>query len=262
MRGYLVYEKADATVNAGFIRMLQEEAAKQHMELVLVYADEFTSHKNVVNFVWNRSRNTAVARHYEQQGIRTFNNSRTNEIANNKDLATNFVSQLGVQTVPTYQDATSIERYPVVLKTVDGHGGQEVVLCRNAVELARQLVQFEGRETIVQPFIESNAQDVRVWMLGQEVLGAVLRTGANDFKSNYTLGGSISKFALPQELLQAVASITEALNSDYIGIDFIKSIDGKFYFNEIEDPVGARSYYDLFGGDLAQKLITYIKKQI
>lgn len=262
MRGYLVYERDDAVVNSGFIEMLQAEASKQQIKLTLIFADSLSKHDHTIDFVWNRSRNATIAKHFEQQGIRVFNNSKTNAIANNKQAAAEFVRALGIQTVPSYSEFSAIASFPVVMKTVDGHGGREVKLCHSLEELHAASASFKGCSTIVQPFIESNAQDVRVWMLGREVLGAVLRTGASDFKSNYTLGGSIAKFELPQHLLQAVVAITTALKSDYIGIDFIKGIDGQFYFNEIEDPVGARSYYDLFGGDLAQKLITYLKEQL
>lgn len=262
MRGYLIYERADATVNARFIQMLQEEATAQQIDLILIFAEEFEQHSPSIDFVWNRSRNAHIGAHYEQLGIRVFNNSETNAIANHKQLATEFVNTLGIQTVPCYAELSAIASFPVVLKTVDGHGGQEVVLCHKMEELHAAKASFKERMTIIQPFIKSDAQDVRIWMLGNSVLGAVLRSGANSFKSNYTLGGSIKKFELPEELLQAVLSITTALKSDYIGIDFIKGVDGQFYFNEIEDPVGARSYYDLFGHDLASKLMIYIKNHL
>lgn len=262
MRGYLVYEQADAQINKGFIQMLQEEAHKQKIVLELVFSEALSQHDNAVDFVWNRSRNASVAKRFEALGIRVFNNSHTNKIANNKQLASAFVQRLGIQTVPTYSSITEIATYPVVFKTVDGHGGQEVMLCHNATELTKVLSEFKGRQTIIQPYIESNAQDVRVWLLGSKVIGAVLRSGTNDFKSNYTLGGSIAKFDLPASLKHAVQTITAALQSDYIGIDFLKAADGTFYFNELEDPVGAKSYYELFNDQLAVYLIHYIKSTI
>ena len=262
IRGYLVYEEADAKANEGFILMLQEEAERHGITLQLHYPGESLTEADVPDFVWNRSRQSAVAKYYEQLGIRVFNNSETNALANNKKLATEFVANLNLRTIPTWTSYKQIERYPVVVKTVNGHGGQEVVLCDNLQALQQTISSFSNEQIIIQPYIESNAQDVRVWMLGTTILGAVLRTGLSDFKSNYTLGGSIAKFDLPTELINAVTTITSTLTSDYIGIDFIKGIDGNFYFNEIEDPVGARSYYDLFGNDLAQQLLIYIQSQI
>jgi len=262
IRGYLVYEEADAKKNKSFILMLQEEAERHGISLQLYYPGDSLTEKDVPDFVWNRSRQPAVAKYYEQLGIRVFNNSETNALANNKKLATDFVASLNIRTIPTWTCYEQIERYPVVVKTINGHGGQEVVLCNNVETLQQAFSSFAKAQIIIQPFIESNAQDVRVWMLGTTILGAVLRTGANNFKSNYTLGGSILKFDLPTEIIDAVTTIATTLRSDYIGIDFIKGKDGHFYFNEIEDPVGARSYYELFGNNLTKKLLHYIQSQL
>lgn len=262
IRGYLFYERADATINHVFIEQLQRQALQQHIQLELVFPDKLTQLDHDIQFVWNRSRQSAIAKYFELQGIRVFNNSTTNTLANDKLLAQQFVQSNHIQAIPTWQTLDDIASYPVVLKSVDGHGGKEVVLCHDEQELLEQFQAFHHKQVIFQPFIESNAQDVRVWMLGQTVLGAVLRTGTNDFKSNYTLGGTIEKFVLPESLQQAATTIATALKSDYIGIDFIKGVDGQFYFNELEDPVGAKSYYDLYNDDLPKTLIHYIQTKL
>ena len=86
---------------------------------------------------------------------------------------------LGVPAVPTKKAKSilDIPSFPVVLKTIDGHGGNEVFLCHTQDEAEEFFAQFEGRRTIVQPYIESESTDVRVFMLGEEVLGAVKRIG-------------------------------------------------------------------------------------
>lgn len=259
IRGYLCYERQDAVINAMFIEQLQRAASAQQIELTLVYPDEIEQLPSDIAFVWNRSRQKEVARYFETLGIRVFNNSRTNEIANDKLLAQQFVAQLGILTIPSTTDLDAIKHYPVVVKSVDGHGGKEVFYCENQQQLVHNMKQLQHENIVIQPFIESNAQDVRVWVLGEKIIGAVLRTGTTDFKSNYTLGGTIVKATLPPTVEQAVLTIAQTLRSDYIGIDFIKGVDGHYYFNEIEDPVGAKSYYDLYNHQLPELLITYIR---
>ena len=56
--------------------------------------------------------------------------------------------------------------------------------------------------------------------------------------------------------------IARALKSDYIGIDFILLPDGRWLFNEIEDPVGARSLYTTHDFSVAGKLMGYIKGKL
>ena len=152
-----------------------------------------------------------------------------------------------------------LQSYPVVLKTADGHGGNEVFLCTSAEEAEGFINKFKDRNLIVQPYIESNATDVRVFVIGEEVVGAVKRTGNDSFKSNYTLGGSIEKYTLSSWQEKEVMKIARALKSDYIGIDFLLLPDGRWLLNEIEDPVGARSLYATHDFSVAEKLIGYIQ---
>ena len=79
--------------------------------------------------------------------------------------------------------------------------------------------------------------------MATKLLGAVKRTGNGSFKSNYTLGGSVEKYILSSWQEKEVQTIARAIKSDYIGIDFLLLPDGRWLLNEIEDPVGARSFY-------------------
>ena len=96
-------------------------------------------------------------------------------------------------------------------------------------------------------------------MIGNEIVGAVKRTGNGSFKSNYTLGGSVEKYILSNWQEKDVKIISQAIKSDYVGIDFILLPDGRWMLNEIEDPVGARSLYTTHDFSVAEKLMGYIK---
>ena len=57
-------------------------------------------------------------------------------------------------------------------------------------------------------------------------------------------------------------TLQKALNSNYIGIDFLPRPDGKWLLNEIEDPVGARSFYNLYDEDLPTILMDYFVQEL
>lgn len=198
--------------------------------------------------------------HYYALGVKTFNIPVVNAIANDKLKAQQLARSLDIPCIATWTEPNTEMIYPVVVKTKDGHGGKEVVLCTTEAELNERLCLF-GENSIIQPFISSNNQDVRIWVLGKTIIGAVKRTGKT-FKSNYTLGGTIEIFDVPATLAQYVAKLVDTLQSDYIGIDFLVGEDGQFYFNEIEDPVGARSFFDLYKEDLPTLLIDYLLIQL
>lgn len=256
IQGWLIYERADAELNESFIRMLQSAAREKNCQLHLYLADNIPLTGSLPDFIWNRTRNSQLVANYYALGVKTFNLPVVNAIANDKLKAQQLARSLDIPCIDTWTKPNAEMIYPVVVKTKDGHGGKEVALCTTEAELHEQLNLF-GENSIIQPFIASNNQDVRIWVLGKTIIGAVKRTGKT-FKSNYTLGGTIEKFEVPATLAHDVTKLVGTLQSDYIGIDFLVGEDGQFYFNEIEDPVGARSFFDLYEEDLPTLLIDYL----
>ncbi len=262
MKGYVYYAKEESVRNQGFIEDLMREASKIGIDLHLLVGDEQPDAD--IAFILFRDRHPEKAASFEQNGFHLVNRAEVNRIANDKMKTFELATLLGVPTVPTKRlhSMNEVNSYPCVLKTVDGHGGNEVSLCLSETDAETFFSQFEGRALIVQPFIESGATDVRVFMLGQEVLGAVKRTGNCSFKSNYTLGGSIEEYPLSTRQQKDAITIARALKSDYIGIDFLLLPDGSWLLNEIEDPVGARSLYKTHDFSVAERLMEYVKKKL
>lgn len=262
MKGAVYYSEKEAVRNRLFIDDLIIEAKQIGIDLHLFVGEEQPD--TDVDFILFRDRNPHLATQFESEGFRLMNRAEVNRIANDKLKSFELATLLGVAAVPTkkVQGIDQIVIYPCVLKTVDGHGGQEVALCTSVTQAEVFFTQFHDHTVIVQPYIESGARDIRVFMMGEEVVGAVKRTGNNSFKSNYTLGGSVEKYTLASWQEREVKIIARALKSDYIGVDFILLPDGRWLFNEIEDPVGARSLYTTHDFSVAGKLMGYIKVRL
>ncbi|WP_438311209.1 ATP-grasp domain-containing protein [Sporosarcina sp. FA9] len=262
MKGYVYYTRAESKRNQLFIDDLIKEAKTVGIELeLLVDAEEPSVH---TDFIFFRDRNSEKSRSFEELGIKVFNRSEVNRIANNKLRTFELATLLGIPAVPTkrIQQLSDITKYPVVLKTVDGHGGNEVFLCNTNVQAETFLAQFSESQLIVQPFIESGARDVRVFVVGDVIVGAVKRTGNDSFKSNYLLGGSVEQYELANWQMKEVQTLVKAIKSDYVGIDFLLLPDGRWLLNEIEDPVGARSLYKTHDFSIATILMKYIKQNL
>jgi len=261
MNGYVYYSAVDAERNRGLIDDLMKHAAKINIALTLLVDEE---EPDSADFILFRDRNPALSRKWETDGFRVINRSEVNRIANDKLKTYELAALLGVPVVPTKKAKSilDIPSFPAVLQTTDGHGGNEVFLCHTQDDAENFFARFEGRWTIVQPYIVSNSTDVRVFMLGEEVLGAVKRIGNDSFKSNFTLGGTVEKYTLSSWQEKEVRKIAHALKSDYIGIDFLLLPDGGWMLNEIEDPVGARSLYVTHDFSVAEELIGYVNNKI
>ncbi|MFS0689884.1 ATP-grasp domain-containing protein [Sporosarcina sp. 179-K 8C2 HS] len=261
MKGYIYYSSAEAERNRGFIDDLMKHALRLDIALSLLVDEE---EPDDADFILFRDRNAELSSKWEKAGFRLINRSEVNKIANDKLRTFEVATLLGVSAIPTknFRSLADLPPLPAVLKTIDGHGGDEVFLCHTKDDVEEFLSRFSGRRTIAQPYIESGATDVRVFMLGEEVLGAVKRTGSDSFKSNYTLGGSVEKYTLSSWQENEVRRIAKALKSDYVGIDFLLLPDGGWILNEIEDPVGARSLYATHDFSVAERLMEYVKKKV
>ncbi|MCJ1908678.1 ATP-grasp domain-containing protein [Planococcus ruber] len=247
----LLYETADAQRNKGFIDELQNFGSFE-----LMCWDDWSNEglgklaeKLEGSLVLFRVRRPSAARLLEDQKIRLVNRAEVNRIANDKWQSYQFMQLMGVPVIPTYREAME---FPCVAKTADGHGG-------TGVELVHSTDEIPDGASIFQPVIEHGA-DVRAYVIGDEVAGAVERSSADSFKANYSLGGKAEKYILSAAQEQDVLKIARALKSDYIGVDFLLLPDGRHVFNEIEDPVGARSFYETHDENIAELLVQHLQK--
>ncbi len=248
----LLYERADAERNEGFIRELQRFG---DFELVLweVWTIAGMSKLAAQLFgktVVNRTRRSEAARFLEDHGVRLVNRAEVNRIANDKWQSFQLLSLLGVPVIPTYREPQS---FPCVMKPVDGHGGKGVEMIKSTDEIP------VTSPLVFQPLVEHTG-DVRVYVIGGQIVGAVKRSSAHSFKTNYTLGGLIAKYELNTEQERDVLRIALALKSDYVGIDFLLLPDGRHVFNEIEDPVGARSFYETQDDNIAELFVQHLHR--
>ena len=258
-KGLIVYNKEDQIKNQWFIDRCLEELNSGCFSLFYKEEGELLSYltSNNVDFVIYRGRDYLISKKLEELGIRVFNNSKTNQLANNKYETFLFLKENGIPCVESFKNIKDVNKYPLITKSVSGHGGQEVFLLRSPKDETRLEKQ---KEYIFQRYIE-NVSDVRLYVLGGQIIGAVKRENNNDFRSNYSLGGKVSKYDPSLEMKEVALKVSKLLNADYIGVDFFLT-SGGFLLNEIEDPVGARMLYATSGIDAISLFITYIKTQL
>lgn len=218
------------------------------------------------DFVINRTRDSLIGKHFEKMGCRVFNNSDVTEICNHKGKTHQLINSHGIPSVKTilgnvhyFNPAMLPFSYPVVLKSVSGHGGSEVYLLKNELELTTHLASLRTEDFVLQEPCTNPGVDIRVFALGGEIVAAVRRFCPTDFKSNYSLGGSATAYQLQPHEKQLVEQILGILPFDFIGIDFIINQEGDLLFNEIEDVVGTRTLYLNYPDmDIVDQFLSYI----
>ncbi|MGN0532210.1 MAG: RimK family alpha-L-glutamate ligase [Eubacterium sp.] len=238
MTPILVYSPEEARRNSFVVDRLRDG-----LSVDLVTPD----YRGDADYVINRSNDCGIAEFYEKRGIRVFNPYEFCKLANNKQACYDFMEANGIEIMPTGYSTP-----PFVKKPVDGHGGQGVVMCHSVDDYDPNMVCQKPASTL--------GRDLRIWVLGGEIVTSIMRVSNSDFRSNYCLGGSAILHELTDEELALAKKIITLVNGDYYGIDLI--YDGnRPVFNELEDAVGARMVYDLTDIDIIGMYCEYIKQE-
>ena len=239
MKPILIYTPEEARRNAFAVEKIQRETGAE-----LVTPD----YDGDADYVINRTNDYKVGERFEKRGIRVFNPSEFSRLANDKQLCYDYMEQNAVEIMPTRYKSV-----PFVKKPRNSHGGQGVIMCESESEY--------DKNAVCQKPASDLGKDLRVWVIGGEIITSILRENKNDFRSNYSLGGEATPYILSVEETRLVKKIISLVKGDYYGIDFVFN-GGKIVFNELEDTVGARMVYAKTGIDILSLYAQYIKNQL
>lgn len=281
LRAWLIYNEADSKKNEWLIKEYIKEGKELDIDvsLLIVEGIEFGIRGNAWYISYNnneielpdiaivRTIYPLLNRQLELMGVKTYNNSFTSMICNDKAKTYQYVASLNIPIVDTIfckknelKKSFNMLKGKNVVKTVSGHGGTEVFLVENQA-IDSKIMQLES-DFVIQPLVGSKFQDLRVYVLGKEIIACVLRTAKEGFKSNFSLGGNVELYQLSKEEEVIVQKVIHAFDFGLVGIDFIITDDNTLLFNEIEDVVGARMLYQCMDINLARRYLTYIKNNI
>jgi len=263
LQGWLVYNEADARRNTVYINRFLSEAAALSITLQLVGREELAfgvergrlilrmrGEKAVLpDFCVMRNMDELLSGQLEALGIQVFNNARISAIANDKARTYQYLAAHGIPMPDTlfvragdYRvDHTAHLPFPAVLKSVRGRGGAEVYRLESPEELAETLSRADPNAYYVVQELVQPGRDVRVFIVGGQIVGAVLRESDSDFRANHSLGGRSSLHTLTPEELALTKRVTALFEIGMAGIDLIYREDGTALFNEMEDVVGSRT---------------------
>ena len=147
--------------------------------------------------------------------------------------------------------------YPNVTKPIDSKGGDRVFLNKNYDDYKKNIKSYNDTSFILQNVASEVGKDLRVYVIGKEIIASVLRTSKTGFISNFCKGNDASLYTLKSSEISLVKKIVNLIDADYVGIDFLFD-KGNLVLNEIENVVGARMLYSLTDINIADRFIKYI----
>ena len=212
----------------------------------------------------------AIVRQFERMGIYVANSSEGIQRSRDKLHATQVLSSshIPVPTTAYVRDWRDVERairqvggVPCVIKAAEGTQGSGVYLAhteREASELAWDLLE-KGTQVLVQEYIkESHGKDVRVLVVGGEVVASMRRRAhGREFRSNFHLGGSVEAFNLPEDYARIARKAARILGLDIAGVDLLESNRGPLLL-EVNSSPGLEGIEKATGVNVAGHIMSHI----
>lgn len=211
-----------------------------------------------------RHYDTAVSLSFERLGVRTVNTSASMSLSYNKGLTHVALSAAGIPMPETlwgssvgYDRASQMFGTPFVLKSAVGSKGERVWLVSSRGDYDSLLPLCDGGAVAQRYVAEASGRDIRVWVIGGRAVAAVRRIGGRDFRSNYSLGGSIEPCTLTPELSSLAVAASGALGLEFSGVDIMESAHGLLVC-EVNGNAGFRSVSSLGTADIPAELFAYL----
>ena len=234
-------------------RRLRQAAKKQGHEIILINPYDMTAGIKKGQFEYsidkiNTSLDVVIPRqgspmgdyglvllsHFGNLGIPLVNNLKSIIIARNQFITLQKLASSGILVPNTcfitkkelfLQAVNKIDGFPVIVKQVDGMGGDGVIKVNNEKEsiffLENNLKEKKG--VLVQQFIPSeNRIDIRVLVIGGKIAGAMkLESRHDNFRTNIHQNGKAQKIDLSKDLEKLAIKSAKVCNLEIAGVDIL-----------------------------------------
>lgn len=264
MRGILLYKVKECELNASHYETKRfiEEANSLCIDIDVMSPDQFELFVNeedecsiyvdgepldIPDFVIPRMGSgttyfaLALIRQFERLNVPCINSSMGIETVKDKLFSQQILSHKKLPVPKTMLmkypvDVNFITEqfdYPLVVKTLSGSLGKGVFMMENRKQLEdlSRIIEIANTNMniiIQEMVIDSKGRDLRVFVIGGRVVGCMLRKAkADDFRANYSAGGSVEAYPLSPIIEWIALEATKTLGLDIAGVDLL--FDGDSY---------------------------------
>jgi ribosomal protein S6--L-glutamate ligase len=218
---------------------------------------------------------SAIVRQFEMQGIYTTASSIAIVRSRDKLRSMQLMSRAGIGIPKTVfargntddldSLIDSIGGLPVIIKLAKGTHGNGVVLAETKKAAKSTLQAFylmdeDGTNIMVQEFIEESAgQDIRVFVVGGQVVASMKRQSLDDdFRSNIHQGGEGKPIKLTDEEKKVAQKAAKSMGLSICGVDMMRSKRGPLVLEVNSSPGFAIE--QVTGRNVAGKIIEHIEQ--
>ncbi|MGD0176838.1 MAG: RimK family alpha-L-glutamate ligase [Candidatus Bathyarchaeia archaeon] len=152
---------------------------------------------------------------------------------------------------------------PLVMKLLSGTQGIGVMRVRDAKEAGPIIDTLSELDQMIclQKFLPNPGEDIRVFVIDKEIVGAMKRKAApHEWRSNIHIGGQGIPHKPSKAEAETAVRAAEAVGVEIAGVDLI-SVDGEPYVIEVNASPGFRGLLAATGLNAAEKIAEYAVKK-
>lgn len=152
-----------------------------------------------------------------------------------------------------------------VLKPVTGSWGRMIALMNDK---AAAMAVMEDREYMyplysifyLQEFVKRPPRDIRIFVIGDRVVGGIYRYEMNgDWRTNTAIGGNAEKCEITNELEQIVLKAAKSVGEGIFGIDVMESENG-YLVHEVNSTTEFKNTVRVTGADIPGEILEYARE--
>lgn len=220
-------------------------------------------------------RELSVLRYFELANVKCFNKSSSINIVQDKFYSSEILAEAGIA-VPTAlcvrfpsnnRVVAAVIGFPCIVKVTVGSFGEGVYLCNSEQEYIN-LVEFvdaisNDKVLIAQEYMgERPGEDLRVFVVGDKVIGAMKRTArSGDFRANITHGGTGEPYEVTPEIEEIALKTAKVLGLSIAGIDLLFDSRG-FRVCEANSNPGFSGFEKYCQVDITDAIVSFIESNL
>lgn len=217
---------------------------------------------------------TAVVRQFEQMDVFCANSSAGISNSRDKLRSLQILSRhhIGIPQTTFVRDKKdvlpAIARVggaPVIIKLLEGTQGIGVLLAETvkSAEAIIELLQSQKQNILIQKFVaESKGRDIRAFVVGDQVVGAMRRVAqGQEFRSNVHRGGVTEPVVLDDVYRETAVRAAQIMGLRVAGVDLLESKAGP-QIVEVNSSPGLEGIERCTQLDIAGAIIDYMAAQV
>lgn len=225
------------------------------------------------DFVIFLDKDIRLAAHLEKMGIRVFNSSSAIAVCDDKALTYQVLAGHQVPMPRTilapkvfhqvndfaFCDAViKLLGIPMLIKEVFGSFGQQVYLINTWEELIARVADLGSSPYVFQELVSSSyGRDVRLQVVGTQVVAAMLRESRIGFRANVTAGAAMCPYHPSRQEIDLALACCRIIGLDFAGVDLLFGPDGPLV-SEVNSNAHIHNLFDCTGINAADAVAAYI----